>query len=72
MQVKLCQRFDRLRDDGLGDPGKVEAAKHAEERDVRKPCLGVCQNIDQAGMRARGEDDLPLADHVDRHEEQLS
>jgi hypothetical protein len=28
----------------------------------------VRQNVDQAGMRAGGEHDLPLAGYIDRHE----
>src|SRR5215468_6672306 len=45
----------------------MQAPEHPVQRYIWKHLAGVQQDIDDAGMRARAEDDEPLPLHVDRH-----
>src|SRR5438874_13809772 len=46
---------------------QMQAAEHSVQWHIRKYLAGVQQDIDDARMRARTEDDESLALHVDRH-----
>src|SRR5262249_9630805 len=67
-EIELGERCDRLGDNRLGRACQMEATKHAVEWDVGEPRPGMRKNVDEAGVRAGGKYDLPLAGQVHRHE----
>src|SRR5262245_26220762 len=59
-EVELGDGRDGLGDDRLCGAGKVEAAKHPVDGDIGETGTRLGKHVDQAGMRAGGEDDLAL------------
>ena len=58
----------RLRDDALVRARQVEAAHRGQQRDVGHQASRLVQHVDDAGVRAGGEHDQPLAAQVHRDE----
>src|SRR5262249_34264809 len=62
--TKRPQPVDGIRNDPFRDATEVQPAHHAVDRNVRKEFSGMQAHVDDAGMRARAEDDQSQIAHV--------
>jgi hypothetical protein len=64
-QSELPERLHGFRNQFFGCSGQMEAAQDRVQGHVRKSRPGILQNVDDAGMRTRGQHDKPLAGDMD-------